>query len=112
MAKRRRARVDPELDRQLAAAASDQPVEAVAILRGVTPSTPVPELVDRILRRVGEQAGSEPADLNVFGNLGSFVLAASPEFLRRLSQDPDVHSLGANRTTDPTPDDEDGQSAL
>jgi hypothetical protein len=101
-----KARIDPELRRQLdgAAAAEASAVEAVLRLRSTTRSlAPPPEatrdIAELLVNRVAAELGvtSEEYDYNVFPNLGYFVLSASPGFVARVLDQPEVASASANR---------------
>lgn len=100
-----RARTEPELKRQLAAAKeSGRPVEAVLILRQSVPNEEPPAakrveaVADVVLKRVAEQTGSSAIHVNVLGNLGMLVVAASEPFLQRLLSQPEIESAAANET--------------
>jgi len=105
--RRSRTRVDPELRRQLglAAAAEAAPVEAVMRLRPTLRSSlPAPSgstraLAELVVARVAEELGAaaDEYDLNVFPNLGYFVLSAPPGFVERVLDQPEVASASANR---------------
>jgi hypothetical protein len=98
-------KVDPVLRRQLdGAAAETTPVEAVLRLRSRTRSlAPPPEatrdIAEILVTRVAEELGvtAEEYDYNVFPNLGYFVLSASPGFVERVLDQPEVASASANR---------------
>ncbi len=97
-----RARADPELLRQLdKAAASKEPVEAVFILRRPGGSVLVPDEVehvtDQVLKRVQREARSQAKDVNVFKNMGSFVVAGEPSLIRMLLDQPEIEAGIANR---------------
>jgi hypothetical protein len=102
-----KAKVDPELRRQLSRAATAEagPVEAVfrlrpATRRGVSPSGGAArDLAALVVARVAEELGASPGDydVNVFENLGYFVLAAPPGFVERVLDQPEVASASANR---------------
>jgi hypothetical protein len=97
------AKVDPELERQInAASAEAKTVEAVLMLRqspaqisanarGTT------EIVESVLKRVKEKAGTGAKQVNVFQNLGMFIVEAEPSFLRELVAQPEIASAVANR---------------
>jgi hypothetical protein len=103
----RKARVDPELRRQLrdAAAAEAAPVEAVLRLRPTMRSARAPtpgatrDLAALVVGRVAEELGAaaDQYDFNVFPNLGYFVLSAPPGFVERVLDQPEVASASANR---------------
>jgi len=102
-----RAKIDPELRRQLdgAAASEAQPIEAVLRLRPKTrlalapPPEATRDLAELVVARVAEELGvaAEAYDFNVFPNLGYFVLSASPGFVERVLDQPEVASASANR---------------
>jgi hypothetical protein len=102
-----KARIDPELRRQLdgAATAEATPVEAVLRLRPTTRSALAPppkaarDLAELLVTRVAEELGmkADDYDFNVFPNLGYFVLSASPGFVERMLDQPEVASASANR---------------
>jgi len=101
-----KARIDPELRRQLngAAAAEAEPVEAVLRLRSTNRSLAPPpqatrDLAELLVTRVAEELGmkADDYDFNVFPNLGYFVLSASPGFVERMLDQPEVASASANR---------------
>jgi hypothetical protein len=105
--RRGRARIDPELRRQLSgsAAAEETLVEAILRLRPPTRSAQVPppettrDLAERVVLRVAGELGvpADAYDFNVFPNLGYFVLSASPGFVERVLDQPEVASASANR---------------
>src|SRR5215468_397811 len=97
-----KARVDPELSRQLSAAkASTAPVQAVFRLRSDAKgaAAPSPErteaLARELLDRVKDETAAEPTAHNVFRNLGYFVVAAEPRFIEALIDQPEVASAQA-----------------
>jgi len=101
-----KARTDTELVKQLKTAASDEKlVEAVVRLRPDDPSQIAPPadrmeaLTNHLLERVKKQSGQAASRYNVFRNLGSFVLSASPTFIEQLIQQPEVVSIVANQQT-------------
>ena len=94
-------KVDKELMNQLAAA-HDGTVEAVVKLKPAgTQIVPAPErmekLTKRILDRTSKNSGHKPERYNVFRNLGSFVVAANPGFIRELISQPEVSAVIANQ---------------
>jgi hypothetical protein len=97
-----RRRADSELQQQLEAAAdTGRPINAVFSL-GVDPVAPpepadVEARVTRLLNRVGADTGQRPADVQVFGNIGSFAVSAPPEFVARLAQQPEVATATASQ---------------
>lgn len=98
-----RARADPALRRQLAAAGERGEVEAVCALRAPTgaggPATPTATAarVRRLLRSLARETGLAPRDWHVFGHLDRFVVAAPAGFVRALLGRAEVASAMANR---------------
>ena len=98
-----RAKVDPVLTKQLdSAAGEERPVEAVVMLRQASQKVAAdPEDTEKttykILHRVESLVGKGAKDVNIFRNLGSFVVAAEPDFLRELVMQPEVASVVANQ---------------
>ena len=95
-------RADPELLHQLdEAEANKEPVEAVFILRRPSGSVLAPDEVEQVtnevLGRVEREDGSQVKDVNVFKNMGSFVVAGEPSLLRRLLDQPEIEAGIANR---------------
>lgn len=104
-----RAKIDPTLLRQLdeaersrrASGASD--VQAVFALAGSDAAGGVPtregtrRTVEAVLDRARAASGAAPTDVNVFANLGRFVVAAPPAFLRAVAAQPEVSTATANR---------------
>ncbi|MCI0515852.1 hypothetical protein L0128_21780 [candidate division KSB1 bacterium] len=100
-----RAKTDPELIRQLDAAQGDSElVEAVITLRAsprqIIPPERVEELVQKILSRASQNAGSKAKEVNVLHNLGVLVVSAKAEFIRTLLNDPAIASAMSNRKMD------------
>jgi hypothetical protein len=98
------AKTDPELLRQLAEVATpSDPVAAVFVLRPTDPSEPVPgpaeteEVVQRLLERVTQEVGVPPQRVNIFRNLGSFVVSATTPFVRKLLEQREIASALPNR---------------
>jgi len=99
--------IDPELTRQLAAATpNDTQVEAVFILASDDPLRAVPspeqteELIHQVLKRVESRVGKREGKLNIFRNLGSFVVLAHPTFVQELMSQPEIAAAMANRHPD------------
>jgi len=95
---------DPELARQVEAAShTGDAVEAVFVLTPEDPSqgAPSPERTEQITRqvleRVKDRVGRRENKLNVFRNLGSFVVSAHPEFLKELMSQPEISMAMANQ---------------
>ena len=95
---------DPDLDEELEAASrAGTPVQAVIFLDG-SDKAPAPEeteaAVDKLLAAVERTTAEKPTAVNVFRNLHSFAIEASPQFLRALVDHPGVRSVRANRPRD------------
>jgi len=97
------ANVDPELLRQLDAAAPDDLIDAVLVLElSAEPAPPdqIEETVRGIVARVESEAGSAISEFNVFPNLSSFVVRATPQIVEDLISQPEVGSALANRSSE------------
>jgi hypothetical protein len=95
-----KARVDAELGAMLESGSDS--LEAVFRLRPAEGEVLIPpeqtERVSRALVDRAERASGEKAlDMNVFRNLGSFVVSASRPLIRALLQQPEVEAAIANR---------------
>jgi hypothetical protein len=100
--KRTRVKTDPELIRQLDQTASNEDmVEAVFTLRLSTKQllapTRVEEVTNKVLDRVSQQIGIDAKEVNIFRNLGAFVISAPPSFIRELLSEPEIASAIANQ---------------
>lgn len=104
MSERKPAKVDPELARQIVQAEEARAtVQAVIALRGpggdrrhLSPEE-TEATVRRIVGRIAEEIRESPRALNVFRNIGSFVIEADAVFIRRLIDCTEVNSAMANR---------------
>ena len=99
--KRSRAKIDPELLRQMEAATADKGlVQAVFTLRCNTRKGIPPEKVEAVTRelldRVALRVGASAKDVNVFRNLGAFAVSAQAHFIRALLTEPEIASGTAN----------------
>jgi hypothetical protein len=101
-------RIDASLLRELAEAEQAKSLlQAVVFLRRSDPDGPPPtpeqteSAVERLIERAAEASGERPAALNVFGNLNSFALEASPVFIRSLIASDEVRSARSNRAPSP-----------
>jgi hypothetical protein len=94
------AKADPELVRQLAEAPDDDTVEVVFVLDstdGVLLGDAVEEQVRNLVQRVESEMGSSVAELNIFPNLASFVVRASPQIVEHILEQPEVATAVANQ---------------
>ena len=99
---RNRIKVDPELTRQLESAAlSPVSLEAVFMLRTSiirkSSGDEVERLAHEIVSRASLSAGVTVEDMNVFRNLGSFVVSAPVPLIQNLLTAPEIASAVANR---------------
>jgi len=105
----RKTKIDPVLQRQIdsVGAKSDQ-IEAVFSLdlpmKQLLDPTVVEETTHQVLKRAEKTAGSKPKGVNVFKNLGSFVVSADASFIREVIDDPQVSRAVANRQPKQTSD--------
>lgn len=98
-----KAKTDPELLRQLEeATAGNDAVQAVFTLhppdtsqKFIAPNQ-TETIVKRVLRRIQQETGESPQDLNVFKHLGSFVIAAPAAFVSKLLEQDEIASALAN----------------
>jgi chaperonin cofactor prefoldin len=100
--KQYKVKADPELLRQISSvAASDEPIQAVFTL-----SLPLKKLLDpqiveekakQIVGKVSDETGEAPQDMNVFRNLGSFVVSASAPFIRKMLNESGLSAAVANK---------------
>jgi len=97
------AKIDSALATALdAAGAPDEMVEAVVRLHPDAKAGYLePEVTEararELLERVQGDVGVDPKAVNVFRNLGSFVVVAAAPFIRALVSQPEVASAVANR---------------
>jgi hypothetical protein len=97
--------IDPDLTKQIQAAKAKPaaPVEAVIALQprkgdGITvPSAEMAAVVAGLMKKVGAKSGKAPQRQTVFKNMGSFFVAADPEFVEELIAQPEVKSAVANK---------------
>jgi hypothetical protein len=99
-----KAKTDQELQQQLEQTASgSHEVQAVFVLRppGSSQKFLTPDqtltMVENLLHRLQQETGESPRDYNVFKNLRSFVVAASPAFINKLLEQDEIASVMANR---------------
>jgi hypothetical protein len=81
--------------------AGDEPIEAVFQLGTEDGTVPAPHLVEELAKQLVDRAeresGAKVDDVNVFRNLASFIVRASPQIVRLLLDQPEVASAVANR---------------
>jgi len=98
-----RAKVNPELARQIDEA--DSPLGAALTLRTPQPHTVVPAdevegLTREVLDRVRKLTGLEHGDANVLKNLGMFAVSAPVPFLKVLLDQPEIAEAMPTRTSE------------
>lgn len=96
-----RVKTDPELIKQLNQTGSNEDlVEAVFTLRLSTKQLLAPmrveEVTQQVLDRVSQQVGIDAKEVNIFRNIGAFVISAPPSFIRELLSEPEIASAVAN----------------
>src|SRR5687767_7228537 len=91
--------IDPQLEDQLARATGggdDESVAATFMLRSPDNSalspTETKNVVDEVLERTERRTHAKPNDVNVFPDLQSFVVDASPAFVREVLRQPEIDS--------------------
>ena len=88
--------IDPDLERQLASAKEDEPVEAVLLLKGDEQNKP-PIDVDALVKRVCDKSQGEEIELNYMPRIGALIVRARSRVLRLLISQPEVEMASANR---------------
>ena len=100
MAGRTKKTIDPELERQLAAAPTQTPVQAVFTLRAgaskAAGADATRKAVDKVVAKASSAAKSAPHRVSVFPNIDSFAVSGTADLVRCLIDDPDVASAMAN----------------
>jgi hypothetical protein len=98
------AKAHDELIRQIETAEAGQHgVEAVFSIHSPDPAQKfaTPEQTERVVKslieRLEAETGESPEEYNIFKNLGSFAVAASPRFMRRVLDQSEIASGLANR---------------
>lgn len=57
----------------------------------------VEETAYQVLDRAEKEVGSKPKDVNIFKNVGTFVVSANASFIRNIIDDPCISSAVANK---------------
>lgn len=101
MSSKHKPKVDPQLLQQLnTVGASRSMVQAVFQLRLPPARLLSPEAVEgtvqTVLSRVKQEVGEEAHEVNIFRNLGAFVVSAHAPFIRALMKEPEIASATAN----------------
>jgi ABC-type dipeptide/oligopeptide/nickel transport system permease component len=107
MSKNPKVKIDSNLLKELEQAATgSHEVEAVFALRPPDPPQKYlkPEqtqsMVQNLLARVEQETAEAPQDINVFKYLGSFLVVASANFVRKMLEQDEIASAMANRQPD------------
>jgi hypothetical protein len=87
--------VDPDLARQLDAARSDEPVEAVLLLRLADGRARPLIDVEALMQWVRQQ--NDHAEMNYMPRIGALVVRAPSQVIRLLISQPEVEIASANR---------------
>jgi hypothetical protein len=96
-------KLDPDLERQLDTDTLEF-VDAIVRVRSDKPGEIVPSperteaLAHELVERIQERLGIQPHDINIFRNLGYFIVAAPIPFIRALIAQPEVAAAMANRS--------------
>ncbi len=97
----RKAKVDPELRRQLKdATAESAAVQAVFKLRSAIEARPPAEVqkeAQELLDRVSAKTGKSPERVNILKNLGMFALEAPADYIDGVLEEEGVESAVANQ---------------
>jgi hypothetical protein len=89
--------VDPELERQLASAKDNEPVEAVLVLRQRSADWPHPYDPEALLRRVCRTEPAGTVERTMLPRLGVLIVRAHARVIRRLIAQRAVAIASANR---------------
>ena len=89
--------VDPELERQLASAKDNEPVEAVLVLRQQSAEWPHPYDPEALLRRVSRNEPVGTVERTILPRLGVLIVRAQARVIRRLIAQGAVAIASANR---------------
>jgi hypothetical protein len=95
--------IDPDLERLLVSTATNEPIEAILILRREDVGAPCLVTPDSLLKRV---CGSDPhavLDSHYLPRLGVLIVRACPYIIRRLIAQPEVAIACANRAEEGQP---------
>lgn len=95
-------KTDPELLRQIASyETNNEEIEAVFSLalpmKKLLDPAQVVETTHQVLKRAEKVVGSKAKDVNIFKNVGSFVVSGDASFIRQIIDDPDIASAVANK---------------
>jgi hypothetical protein len=87
--------IDPDLERQLDAAQSDEPVEAVLLLRLVDGRARPLIDVEALMQWARQQ--NDHAQMNYMPRIGALIVRAPSQLIRLLISQPEVEMASANR---------------
>jgi len=86
------------LERQLAQAAVDEPIEAVFLLREYDNAPPSRASVAALLKRVCRSEHPSPVESTYLARMGALIVRACPQIIRQLIAQPEVEIACANRS--------------
>src|SRR5262245_4201709 len=97
--------INPELRKQLTEAPASKPLEATFTLdpgpgQKYIPEDQVHAKVKEIVQKVSREIGEAHEVVNVFDQIGSFVVRARPAFLKALIECPEVTAAMANQQSE------------
>jgi hypothetical protein len=103
--KKYKVKTDPELLRQIDSVAlsedNEKKIQAVFTLSLPIKKLLNPEVVinkaNEIVQKVSSEVGENPSDINIFENLGSFIVSAKPEFIRIMLNQSGISAAVANK---------------
>jgi hypothetical protein len=87
------------LERQLASAVDDEPIEAVLVLRQSGADMQHPSDPEALLRRVRRNEPAGAVEGTVLPRLGVLIVRAQARVIRQLIAQPGVATASANRNT-------------
>ena len=95
-------KIEPTLASALDEAGTNDLIQAVVELRAevagrMRDPAASEDMATALIHRVAEETGESPSRYNVFRNLSSLAIEATPKFIRRLVEDDEVISAVANQ---------------
>jgi hypothetical protein len=101
MSSKYKPKVDPQLLQQLNMVGASQDVVQAVFQLKLPPSRLLdPEAVEAavqtVLSLVKQEVGEEASEVNIFRNIGAFVVCAHAPFIRALMKKPEIASATAN----------------
>ena|SRR6185369_9248457 len=98
-------KIDPTLASALEHAGAHDPIQAVIALRSdkagkIIDPADAEIMATNLIEQVTKETGESPARYNIFRNLSSLAIEATPKFIRRLVEHDEVISAVANQQRD------------